>query len=119
MLTTIKKIIIVKPDKILVKLFKEGFFINTSDLKQEFTKAFDTKPERVFFSPDRINLIGEHADYNGGHVFPCAITIGTYGVYAPRMSTTFHMTKPLVGQIILRSCPRSMIFDILLCKKRV
>ena len=94
MLTTIKKIIIVKPDKILVKLFKEGFFINTSDLKQEFTKAFDTKPERVFFSPGRINLIGEHADYNGGHVFPCAITIGTYGVYAPRTDTTVRMYSP-------------------------
>ena len=52
--------------------------MNTSDLKQEFTEAFDTKPERVFFSPGRINLIGEHTDYNGGHVFPCAITIGTW-----------------------------------------
>ena len=65
--------------------------MNTSDLKQEFTKAFDTKPERVFFSPGRINLIGEHTDYNGGHVFPCAITIGTYGVYAPRTDTTVRM----------------------------
>lgn len=63
--------------------------MNTSDLKQEFTKAFDTKPGRVFFSPGRINLIGEHTDYNGGHVFPCAITIGTYGVYAPRTDTDF------------------------------
>ena len=65
--------------------------MNTSDLKQEFTQAFDTKPERVFFSPGRINLIGEHTDYNGGHVFPCAITIGTYGVYAPRIDTTVRM----------------------------
>ncbi|QBZ22999.1 galactokinase (plasmid) [Lactiplantibacillus plantarum] len=44
MLTTIKKSIIVKPNKILVKLFTEGFFMNTSDLKQKFTEAFDTKP---------------------------------------------------------------------------
>jgi len=65
--------------------------MKTSDLKQEFKAIFDSEPERVFFSPGRINLIGEHTDYNGGHVFPCAITIGTYGVYKARQDTTVRM----------------------------
>lgn len=49
--------------------------------KQEFGRA----PSDKFFSPGRINLIGEHTDYNGGHVFPAAITIGTYGVARKRV----------------------------------
>lgn len=47
-------------------------------IKSEFEKVFSKKAERFFFAPGRINLIGEHTDYNGGHVFPCAITLGTY-----------------------------------------
>ena len=48
---------------------------------KEFKRVFgDTEGVKVFFAPGRVNLIGEHTDYNGGHVFPCALTIGTYGV---------------------------------------
>ncbi|MBE5967395.1 MAG: galactokinase, partial [Lachnospiraceae bacterium] len=44
-----------------------------------FQEVFqDTEGVKVFFAPGRVNLIGEHTDYNGGHVFPCALTIGTY-----------------------------------------
>lgn len=46
-------------------------------LQQEFEKLYATKAERVFFCPGRVNLIGEHIDYNGGQVMPCAISMGT------------------------------------------
>ena len=56
-----------------------------SELKTKFVEIFNT-PEnaRVFASPGRVNLIGEHTDYNGGHVFPCALSFNTYAVIAPR-----------------------------------
>lgn len=52
---------------------------------EKFTEVYGDKPgARAFFAPGRVNLIGEHTDYNGGHVFPCALTIGTYAVARKR-----------------------------------
>ena len=48
------------------------------ELKQAFLDAYKQEAEGVFFSPGRVNLIGEHTDYNGGYVFPCALSFGTY-----------------------------------------
>jgi galactokinase len=56
-----------------------------------FKEIFGYDPEGVYFSPGRVNLIGEHTDYNGGHVFPCALTIGTYGAVAVRDDRTVRM----------------------------
>jgi len=57
---------------------------NINVLKNDFKELFQKDSENVFFSPGRVNLIGEHTDYNGGNVFPCALTIGTYAVVAKR-----------------------------------
>lgn len=57
-------------------------------LLQEFFKIFGREAQAVYFAPGRVNLIGEHTDYNGGHVFPCALTIGTYAAAAKNVDNT-------------------------------
>lgn len=55
------------------------------DVLAKFKELFGDEGEiGVYFAPGRVNMIGEHTDYNGGHVFPCALTIGTYGVARKR-----------------------------------
>lgn len=58
--------------------------MNTDKLLSDYKNIFNNEAERLFFSPGRINLIGEHTDYNGGNVFPCAISLGTYAAYGSR-----------------------------------
>ena len=58
---------------------------HTERVLQAFEQQFgDTEGVRLFFAPGRVNLIGEHTDYNGGHVFPCAISLGTYAAARKR-----------------------------------
>ncbi|ATD54721.1 Putative Galactokinase [Clostridium chauvoei JF4335] len=54
------------------------------ELVNEFIKTFGEEPQGNYFAPGRVNLIGEHTDYNGGNVFPCALTIGTYMIARKR-----------------------------------
>ena len=58
--------------------------MNIRDLEKQFHETFGTKSNRIFFAPGRINLIGEHTDYNGGYVFPATITFGTYALAGKR-----------------------------------
>jgi galactokinase len=54
--------------------------MNMEQLKETFLSLYGEQEEdiSIFFSPGRVNLIGEHTDYNGGYVFPCALSFGTY-----------------------------------------
>lgn len=58
--------------------------LNAETLRKDFLAVFGQEADQTFFSPGRINLIGEHTDYNGGHVFPAAISLGTYGAARKR-----------------------------------
>lgn len=60
------------------------------NLKKKFQELFgDSEDVRFFFAPGRVNLIGEHTDYNGGHVFPCALSMGTYACVKKRQDGIF------------------------------
>lgn len=52
--------------------------MTVTELKTAFNETYGKQAEAVYFSPGRVNLIGEHTDYNGGFVFPCALSFGTY-----------------------------------------
>ncbi len=79
---------------------------SVQNLVNRFKKIYGEGEARVYFAPGRVNLIGEHTDYNGGHVFPCALTLGTYAVVRPRddrqlrfFSVNFPRSKPLESSL--------------------
>lgn len=75
--------------------------MSLAELRQVFTAQFQVEPT-LYFAPGRVNLIGEHTDYNGGHVFPCAITLGTYGAAAKRSDRKiccYSLNRPETGVV--------------------
>lgn len=82
-------------------------------LLEKFAAVFgDAEGAKVYFAPGRVNLIGEHTDYNGGHVFPCALTIGTYGVARRRADDALHLYSANFEQLgVVKSSLKELIFS--------
>ena len=57
--------------------------MTTQELQNAFEQAYGRKAEKIYFAPGRVNLIGEHVDYQGGSVFPCALSFGAWLLIAP------------------------------------
>lgn len=60
-------------------------------IKDKFVELYGAGEINVFHSPGRVNLIGEHLDYNGGYVFPCALDLGTYACVTKRKDSTVNL----------------------------
>ncbi len=85
---------------------------NINVLKNDFKELFQKDSENVFFSPGRVNLIGEHTDYNGGNVFPCALSIGTYAIVTKRSDKNVLVSSLNFKELgILEFSLENMIYD--------
>ena len=69
-------------------------------LKHQFLNLFGQESKNSFFAPGRVNLIGEHIDYNGGLVLPCAVTFGTYLLTAPNNDGVFRFRSTNFEEIL-------------------
>lgn len=74
--------------------------MEVKELKQAFKEAYAKEATAVYFSPGRVNLIGEHVDYNGGFVFPCALSFGTYMLVAPNGTHAMHFKSLNMPEIV-------------------
>ena len=74
--------------------------MEVKELKQAFAEAYQKPATAVYFSPGRVNLIGEHTDYNGGSVFPCALSFGTYLLLAPNGTQTMRFKSLNMPEVV-------------------
>ena len=78
--------------------------MNREEMLQLFKNEYgvDDREIKTFLSPGRVNLIGEHIDYNGGFVFPGALTVGIYAALALRDDSKIRMrSKNVAGEVII------------------
>ena len=81
-------------------------------MRNVFREQFGTAQPAAYFSPGRVNLIGEHTDYNGGHVFPCAISLGIYALAARREDSSFRVySMNLPEQGVVEFPPEGLSYD--------
>lgn len=87
--------------------------MNVDVLIDEFKYIFGVKQDVYgFFAPGRVNLIGEHTDYNGGHVFPCALTFGTYAIAHKRRDSKLRLfSKNFDSLGIIEADISSLVYD--------
>ncbi len=87
--------------------------MNIDNLVKEFIDTFGNKKDILkFFAPGRVNLIGEHTDYNGGHVFPCALSFGTYGLVSKREDSKIRLySKNFHEMGILETDINKLLYD--------
>ncbi|MFZ5965780.1 MAG: galactokinase [Bacillota bacterium] len=87
--------------------------MNIEQLVNDFIEVFNAKDGiQSFFAPGRVNLIGEHTDYNGGHVFPCALSFGTYGIARRRNDSKLRMySKNYQSLGVIETDIRSLLYD--------
>lgn len=71
--------------------------MNKLKLIEKFYNLYGKGEVRTFFSPGRINLIGEHIDYNGGYVLPCAVELGIYGCVRERNDNKIRLASQNIG----------------------
>lgn len=78
-----------------------------------FRKVYGGKGDvKVYFAPGRVNLIGEHTDYNGGHVFPCALTMGTYAAVRQREDNRLRFySENFEGLGVIESSLDELVWD--------
>lgn len=81
---------------------KKHKIMELKELKQAYIEAYLKQAEAIYFAPGRVNLIGEHTDYNGGFVFPCALSFGTYLLMTPNADKKMRFRSLNVpGEVVL------------------
>ncbi|MFD1392597.1 galactokinase [Lacticaseibacillus jixianensis] len=83
--------------------------MDVEELTSQFEQVFGKPATARYFAPGRINLIGEHTDYNGGHVFPCAISLGTYAAVATNDAATLRLYSGNFKEVGIVEVPLSAL----------